>query len=95
VIRFLFTQGNSSDPFLLLRAKNLGFADATIILMYLVCNLIYALAFWPSGHLPDHIGGEPLLVLGYLTYGIVSLGLHLQAQRYFGDCSRYTGFTSP
>jgi len=74
VIVFIFTLGNSSNQFLLLRAKNLGWDDATVILMYLTFNVIYSLVSWPAGRLSDRIGRKTLLVLGYLTYGIVYIG---------------------
>ncbi len=74
LIVFIFALGNSSNQFLLLRAKNLGFDNATVILMYLVYNLIYALGSWPAGRLSDRTGRKLLLVLGYLTYGIVYIG---------------------
>ena len=74
VIVFIFALGNSSNQFLLLRASNLGFDDATVILMYLVYNLVYAAISWPAGRLSDKVGRKSLLVLGYLTYGIVYIG---------------------
>ena len=74
VIVFIFTLGNSSNEFLLLRAKNLGLDDATVILMYLAFNLVYTVVSWPAGRLSDRVGRKKLLVLGYLTYGIVYLG---------------------
>jgi MFS family permease len=77
VIVFVFALGNSSNQFLLLRANNLGFDNATVILMYLVYNVVYALASWPAGRLSDRIGRKALLVVGYLTYGIVYVGFAL------------------
>ena len=74
VIVFVFALGNSSNQFLLLRASNLGFDDATVILMYLVYNVVYALISWPAGRLSDRVGRKGLLVGGYLTYGIVYFG---------------------
>ena len=74
VIVFIFALGNSSNQFLLLRASNLGFDNATVILMYLVYNLVYALVSWPAGRLSDRVGRKGLLVGGYLTYGIVYFG---------------------
>ncbi len=71
---FVFALGNSSNQFLLLRAKNQGWNDATVILMYLVFNLVYAVASYPAGRLSDRVGRKGLLVLGYLTYGIVYIG---------------------
>jgi MFS family permease len=74
LIIFLFTLGNSSNQFLLLRAKDRGFDNATVILMYLVFNIVYTLAAWPAGRLSDRVGRKPLLVAGYATYGAVYLG---------------------
>lgn len=77
VIVFIFALGNSSNQFLLLRANNLGFDNATVILMYLVYNVVYALGSWPAGRLSDRVGRKVLLVVGYLTYGIVYVGFAL------------------
>ncbi len=74
LIIFVFALGNSSNQFLLLRANNLGFDNATVILMYLVYNIVYALGSYPLGRLSDRVGRKSLLVLGYLTYGIVYVG---------------------
>ena len=77
VVTFVFTLGNSSNTFLLLRAKNLGYAPATVILLYLTFNAVYALASYPAGWLSDHIGRKTLLVSGYTFYGAVYLGFGL------------------
>ena len=74
VIVFVFALGNSSNEFLLLRASNLGFDNATVILMYLAYNVVYAVVSWPAGRLSDRLGRKGLLVGGYLTYGIVYVG---------------------
>ncbi len=74
VIVFLFALGNSSNQFLLLRGTNLGYDDSTVLLMYLLYNVVKALGSWPAGHLSDRIGRKRLLVLGYVAYGIVYLG---------------------
>jgi len=81
VVTFLFTLGNSSNQFLLLRAQNLGFDAATVVLLYLVYNLTYALISYPAGRLSDRIGRRPLLVLGYAAYGLVYLGFALASRR--------------
>jgi len=74
LIVFLFTLGNSSNQFLLLRAKNLGFLEGNIILLYLVYNLVYSFFSYPAGRLSDKIGRKTLLVGGYLFYGLVYMG---------------------
>ncbi len=76
-VAFLFTLGNSSNTFMLLRAKNLGFAPATAILLYLAYNIVYSLVAYPAGRLSDKVGRKRLLVAGYAFYGLVYLGFAL------------------
>ncbi|NLI80651.1 MAG: MFS transporter [Deltaproteobacteria bacterium] len=98
LIAFLFALGNSSNQFLLLRAKNLGFEAAEVILAYLLFNVVYALTSYPAGRLSDHIGRKKLLVIGYISYGLVYLGFSwasLPAHLWglFGVYGLYTGLT--
>lgn len=74
LVAFLFTLGNSSNQFLLLRAKDVGFTDRSVILLYLVFNLVYSFLSYPAGRLSDRIGRRALLVCGYIAYGLVYLG---------------------
>lgn len=77
IFTFIFTLGNSSNQFLLLRAKNLGGDVVNVLILYLIYNLIYALFSYPAGYISDKIGRKRLLVLGYLFYGLVYLGFAL------------------
>lgn len=70
----LFALGNSSNQFLLLRAKNLGLSVAAVLGAYLVYNVVYGLLSWPAGHLSDRIGRKPLLIASYVVYGLVYFG---------------------
>lgn len=74
IVIFIFALGNSSNQFLLLRAKNVGFNDADVILLYLLYNVVYMVFSYPAGRLSDRIGRKKLLILGYLFYGLVYLG---------------------
>jgi len=74
LVVFLFTLGNSSNQFLLLRAQNLGSTAAVVLLLYLAYNIAYALVAYPAGRLSDRIGRRALLVSGYTLYGLVYLG---------------------
>ncbi len=69
-IVFLFTLGNSSNQFILLRASepDIGFSPAKVILLYLFYNIFYMVVSYPAGRLSDRVGRKPLLVLGYLFY---------------------------
>jgi MFS family permease len=73
-IVFLFALANSSNQFLLLRAKSLGFQPATVLLLYLAYNISYGLLSYPAGSLSDKVGRKVLLVIGYAFYGVVYLG---------------------
>jgi MFS family permease len=74
IIVFVFALGNSSNQFLLLRGQNLGYDAATVLLMYLLYNVVKSLGSWPAGRLSDRVGRKTLLVLGYVAYGIVYIG---------------------
>lgn len=74
IFTFIFTLGNSSNQFLLLRAKNIGGTVPQVILFYLVYNITYFLFSYPASYLSDKIGRKKLLVMGYLFYGLVYLG---------------------
>jgi len=98
IFSFIFTLGNSSNQFLLLRAKNAGSSTALVILFYLFYNIIYALVSYPAARLSDRIGRKKLLVLGYLFYGLVYLGFALNNSInnfwfLFGFYGLYMGFT--
>ncbi|MBC7343718.1 MAG: MFS transporter [Clostridia bacterium] len=80
VVVFIFTLGNSSNQFLLLRAKTLNFSDVDVILLYLTYNLVYSLASYPAGRLSDRIGRRAVLVTGFVFYGLVYLGFAITHQ---------------
>ena len=69
--QLIFTLGNSSNQFLLLRSMNLGHALSAVILMYLLFNFSTALLSTAFGSLSDTIGRKKVLMAGYGLYGIV------------------------
>jgi MFS family permease len=77
VIVGVFTLGNSSDAFLVLRAQNLGISVLGILLMLVVFNFIYALISTPAGSLSDRIGRRLLIIGGWLVYAFIYLGFAL------------------
>ncbi len=77
VVVLVFTLGNSSNQFLLLRAGNLGLRPASVLLVYFLYNMVHSILSYPAGRLSDRIGRKALLVVGYATYGAVYLGLAL------------------
>jgi MFS family permease len=70
----LFALGNSSNQFMILRAKNLGLSVLAALAAYLLYNIVYSLLSYPFGHLSDRIGRKRLLVAGYTFYGLVYAG---------------------
>jgi len=68
---FIFTLGNSSNTFLLLKAGNVGFDTASVVLLYFVYNMVSSLLAIPLGKRSDRIGRKRLLVAGYLIFTLV------------------------
>lgn len=79
VIIFIFTLGNSSNSFILLRAYHVGFSEREAILLYFVFNIIASVLSYPIGRLSDRIGRKYTLCAGYILYGIVYLGIGLSS----------------
>lgn len=71
---FIFCLGNSSNTFLLLKAKEQGFSSPQVILLYLIFNIATSILAIPSGKWSDKFGRSRILVPGYLIYGLVYLG---------------------
>jgi MFS family permease len=82
VIAVIFTLGNSSDTFLILRAQNVGVAVLAIPLVYALFNFFYALASIPLGSLSDRIGREKVIIIGWLAYTLAYLGFGLANESY-------------
>lgn len=74
---FIFTLLNSSDIFLLLMVKNLGFSDQKVIMVYIFYNLVYAIASLPVGILADKIGLKNNYIAGLIIFAIVYGGMAL------------------
>ncbi|MBI5932336.1 MAG: MFS transporter [Chloroflexi bacterium] len=74
VIVVLFTLGNSSDSFIVLRGQERGLNVLQVMLMVMTFNFIYAILAGPLGALSDRIGRRRLILFGWLAYGLVYLG---------------------
>lgn len=70
----LFTLGNSSDAFLLLRARDAGLSVAGILGTLITMNFVYAAVSSPAGALSDRHGRRRFLIGGWLVYAGVYLG---------------------
>lgn len=70
----LFTLGNSSDAFIILRGQERGLSVLQVMGMLLTFNAVYTLLAGPFGALSDKIGRRKLILGGWLAYGLVYLG---------------------
>ena len=70
----LFTLGNSTDAFLLLRANQLGVPVALAPILWAVLHIVKSLASTHGGALSDRIGRVPTLSAGWVVYALVYLG---------------------
>jgi MFS family permease len=67
----LFSLGNSSDMFLVMRAENVGIPVALAPLLGLVFNVTYTLGSWPAGWLSDQVSRPWIAAAGYLIFAAV------------------------
>jgi len=82
-ISIIFSIGNSSDAFLILRAQNLGLAIKTTIFAYVLFNLTYAIFSIPAGVIVDKIGAKKVLIIGLLIFSLVYFFLGLTNKSLF------------
>lgn len=82
-IATIFALGNSSDVFLILRARDLGISSLLIAPLYLTYNITYALFATPAGVISDRIGRRAVLIIGYLGFAVVYLGFALASSQYY------------
>jgi MFS family permease len=71
VVVLLFTLGNSTDAFLLLRANQLGVPIAMAPILWALLNFVKSATGTYGGHLSDTLGRKPLIVGGWLLYAAV------------------------
>jgi MFS family permease len=73
----LFTLGNSSDAFILLRGQERGLNMLQVMGMALTFNGVYTIFAGPFGALSDRVGRRKLIIGGWIAYGLVYLGFAL------------------
>lgn len=95
---FLFTLGNSTDAFLLLRAHQLGVPVVLAPILWAALHVVKSLSSTPGGALSDRIGRGPTLIAGWTLYAAVYFGFAQasaawQAWALFGVYGIYFGLT--
>ncbi|MGA7291508.1 MAG: MFS transporter, partial [Terriglobales bacterium] len=71
VVVTLFSLGNSSDMFLVLRAGSIGIPASHAPLLGLVFNVTFTLASWPAGKWSDRFSRSTIAASGYFVFAIV------------------------
>ena len=69
----LFTLGNSTDAFLILRANQLGVSVALVPILWAALHIVKSVASVPGGALSDRLGRKPLILAGWAIYAGVYL----------------------
>lgn len=78
----LFSLANSSDVFLLMKAKNSGFSTTATVILYCVYNLTYAISSPYLGKLSDQIPRKHLMVFGLMIFMFVYIGFGFASENW-------------
>ncbi len=97
-VLLLFTLGNSTDAFLILRAGQLGVSTILIPVLWAMHSLVKSVSSTPGGILSDRVGRKPLIVAGWFVYAAVYFsfgraGQTWQAWALFAVYGVYFGLT--
>ena len=95
---FVFTLGNSTDAFLLLRAQQLGVPVALLPVLWAFLHVVKSLSSTPGGTLSDRVGRAPTLIAGWLIYAAVYFAFGLAGAQWhawvlFGVYGLFFGLT--
>jgi len=79
----LFSIGNSSDIFLILRVKEIGLGISSVIFVYALYNFTYAAFSIPAGRISDKIGSRKVFTFGMLIYALIYFAFALNKHSSF------------
>jgi MFS family permease len=85
-VSLLFSLSYFSFAFFIVRAAELKIAEDTIIILYLIYNITYALASVPAGMLSDRIGRKPVIAGAFALYAAVCVGFFFAADYFQLAC---------
>jgi MFS family permease len=71
----VFTLGNSSNAFLILKARDVGLSLTGIPLIWLTYNLVCSISSPMLGRLSDRVGRRPVILVSFLVYGAIYAAL--------------------
>ncbi len=72
-LSFLFTLGNASDAFIILKAQRAGVVLWQIFLLLAAYSLVSSVSGYFLSNLSDRVGRKKLLIAGWIIYGIIYL----------------------
>ncbi|OGO04627.1 MAG: MFS transporter [Chloroflexi bacterium RBG_13_54_9] len=81
-IMVIFTLGNSSDAFLILRAQNLGSSVLHVLIILVLFNAVYSVVSLPAGLLSDRFGRRGAIAIGWSIYALIYLGFAIASARW-------------
>ncbi|MEI7688238.1 MAG: MFS transporter, partial [Planctomycetota bacterium] len=96
----VFTLGNSSDAFLLVRAGELGVPTILLPILWCLFHIVKSIGNWLLGRASDRFGPRPFIFLGWFVYGGVYLAFGLattawEAWTCFMVYALFYGLTEP
>jgi len=77
LVATIFSLGNFSDAFLILRARDIGIGAAKILLIYVLFNTVEAALSTSAGAVSDRLGRRNVILAGYLVFAAVYAGFGL------------------
>jgi MFS family permease len=80
-VLILFTLGNSTDAFLIIRLSQLGVASSWIFALWGLNGGVRMLSSYYGGTLSDRFGRKPIIVTGWLYYALIYLAFGLVNQK--------------
>ena len=92
VILGLFMLGNSSNLFLILRARELGVPQVQVPLLWATMSLVAAVFLTPLSALSDRIGRRRVIVAGWIAYAAIYLVLGWSALPTWGVWAMFVAY---
>ena len=96
----VFTLGNSSDAFLLVRASELGVATVMLPILWCVFHVLKSGGNMIAGRLVDRVGSRPMILGGWVLYAGIYLGFAVASAQWhvwllFVGYAMFYAFTEP
>jgi MFS family permease len=96
----VFTLGNSSDAFLLVRAGELGVPTAALPLLWCAFHIVKSTSNFFLGRAVDQFGSRPFILFGWFVYALVYIAFGLattawEAWALFLGYALFYGLTEP